>query len=52
MARVVLPGYTSHHPEGKSSTKDAFFKKEDYLHYLELLKTWCDNEQLEVYTDD
>ncbi len=48
LARVVLPGYPHHIIQRGNRRQDVFFKEEDYLYYLELLKHWCDEERIEI----
>ena len=50
LARVVLPGYPHHITQRGNRRQDVFFKDEDYLYYLELLKRWCDEEQVEIWS--
>ena len=49
LARVILPGYPHHITQRGNRRQDVFFKDEDYLHYLELLKHWCAEEKLEIW---
>jgi putative transposase len=48
LARVVLPGYPHHITQRGNRHQDVFFKDSDYEHYLELLKTWCKQERIEI----
>lgn len=48
LARVVLPGYAHHITQRGNRRQDVFFKQSDYEYYLELLKEWCTNEEIEV----
>ena len=48
LARVVLPGFPHHITQRGNRRQDVFFKDEDYLYYLELLKHWCQEEQVEI----
>lgn len=50
LARVILPGYPHHITQRGNRRQDVFFKDEDYLYYLELLKQWCDEEQVEIWS--
>ncbi|MCP4429886.1 MAG: transposase, partial [Gammaproteobacteria bacterium] len=50
LARVVLPGYPHHIIQRGNRQQDVFFKEEDYLYYLELLKHWCSEEQMEIWS--
>ncbi len=50
LARVVLPGYPHHITQRGNRQQDVFFKEEDYLYYLELLKHWCSEEQMEIWS--
>ncbi len=50
LARVVLPGYPHHITQRGNRRQDVFFKDEDYLYYLELLKKWCDEERVEIWS--
>lgn len=49
LARVILPGYPHHITQRGNRRQDVFFKDEDYLYYLELLKHWCHEEKIEVW---
>ena len=50
LARVILPGYPHHITQRGNRRQDVFFKDDDYLYYLELLKEWCDKERVEVWS--
>ncbi len=50
LARVVLPGYPHHVTQRGNRRQDVFFKDEDYLYYLELLKHWCREEAVEIWS--
>jgi putative transposase len=50
LARVILPGYPHHITQRGNRRQDVFFCEEDYRYYLELLKVWCDQENLEVWS--
>ena len=50
LARVVLPGYPHHIIQRGNRRQDVFFKDEDYYYYLELLKQWCVEEQVEIWS--
>jgi putative transposase len=49
LARVILPGYPHLITQRGNRRQDVFFKDEDYLYYLELLKHWCHEEKIEVW---
>ena len=50
LARVILPGFPHHITQRGNRRQDVFFKDEDYLYYLELLKHWCDEEKMEIWS--
>ncbi len=50
LARVILPRYPHHITQRGNRRQDVFFKEEDYLYYLELLKHWCDDEKIEIWS--
>lgn len=50
IARVVLPGYPHHIIQRGNRNQDVFFKEEDYLYYLELLKHWCKKESVKIWS--
>lgn len=49
LARVILPNYPHHIIQRGNRRQDVFFADEDYQYYLELLKEWCDQEDIEVW---
>ena len=49
LARVVLPGYPHHITQRGNRRQDVFFEDSDYEHYLELLKQWSVQEEIEVW---
>jgi len=49
IARVVLPGYPHHITQRGNRRQDVFFCEEDYEAYLDLLKEWCQKENIEVW---
>jgi len=49
LARVVLPGYPHHIIQRGNRRQDVFFVEEDYEQYLQLLKTWCFQEKIEIW---
>lgn len=49
LARVVLPGYPHHIIQRGNRRQDVFFTASDYEQYLELLKTWCKQERIEIW---
>ena len=49
LARVVLPGYPHHITQRGNRRQQVFFRETDYSDYLELLKTWCSAEGIEVW---
>jgi len=46
LARVILPGYPHHITQRGNRRQDVFFKEDDYLYYLELLKDWCHQQSV------
>ena len=50
LARVILPGYPHHIIQRGNRRQDVFFCDDDYLYYLDLLKGWCEQENLEVWS--
>ena len=50
LARVVLPNYPHHITQRGNRKQDVFFKEEDYLYYLALLKKWCAKEKVEIWS--
>ena len=50
LARVILPGYPHHITQRGNRSQDVFFKDQDYHYYLELLKHWCREEQVEIWS--
>ena len=49
LARVVLPGYPHHVTQRGNRRQDVFFQDGDYEYYLELLKTWCHSEGIDIW---
>jgi len=49
LARVVLPGYPHHITQRGNRRQEVYFCDEDYQHYLELLKEWCGQENVEIW---
>ena len=49
LARVILPEYPHHIIQRGNRRQDVFFCDDDYLFYLDLLKTWCDAEGVEIW---
>ncbi len=49
LARVILPNFPHHIIQRGNRRQDVFFKTEDYEYYLELLKQWCKDEEIEVW---
>ena len=49
LARVVLPGYPHHITQRGNRRQDVFFCDEDYRHYLDLLKEYCGQEEVEIW---
>ena len=49
LARVILPNFPHHIIQRGNRRQDVFFKNEDYEYYLELLKQWCKDEEIEVW---
>ena len=50
LARVILPGYPHHIIQRGNRKQDVFFCEGDYRYYLELLKEWCKQENIEVWS--
>ncbi|MDQ7050397.1 MAG: transposase [Enterobacterales bacterium] len=50
LARVILPGFPHHITQRGNRRQDVFFKEDDYLYYLELLKQWCEQQSVEVWS--
>jgi len=49
LARVVVPGYPHHITQRGNRRQQVFFRDSDYSYYLELLKEWCDQEDIEIW---
>ncbi len=49
LARVILPNFPHHIIQRGNRRQDVFFKEEDYQYYLNLLKQWCKQEDIEVW---
>ena len=49
LARVVVPGYPHHITQRGNRRQKVFFKESDYIYYLELLREWCGNENIEIW---
>ena len=49
LARVVIPGYPHHITQRGNRRQQVFFTDSDYSYYLELLKEWCDQEDIEIW---
>ena len=49
LARVILPNFPHHIIQRGNRRQDVFFNAGDYEYYLELLKEWCKEEELEVW---
>ncbi len=49
LARVILPNFPHHITQRGNRRQDVFFNAEDYAYYLELLKEWCNEEELDVW---
>jgi REP element-mobilizing transposase RayT len=49
LARVVLPGHRHHITQRAHRRQDVFFRDEDDENYLDLLKEWCEKEQIEIW---
>jgi len=49
LARVILPGYPHHIIQRGNRRQDVFFRESDYEQYLELLKTGCQQERIEIW---
>ncbi|MCP3928022.1 MAG: transposase [Bacteroidetes bacterium] len=50
LARVILPGYPHHITQRGNRRQDVFFKEDDYLLYLDLLKEWCKKERVDIWS--
>ncbi|MCZ6803810.1 MAG: transposase [Proteobacteria bacterium] len=50
LARVVLPGYPHHITQRGNRRQDVFFEEGDYERYLELLKEWCRQESIGIWS--
>jgi len=50
LARVILPGYPHHITQRGNRRQDVFFKDSDYQYYIELLKEWCQQQSVEVWS--
>ena len=50
LARVILPGYPHHITQKGNRRQDVFFKDGDYQYYIELLKEWCQQQSVEVWS--
>jgi putative transposase len=50
LARVVLPDYPHHIIQRGNRRQDVFFEQADYEYYLSLLKYWCKQEDIEVWS--
>jgi putative transposase len=50
LARVILPGYPHHITQRGNRCQDVFFKESDYLYYIELLKEWCHQQSVDVWS--
>ena len=49
LARVIIPGYPHHIIQRGNRRQDVFFQESDYNDYLELLKSWCAHEKIEIW---
>jgi putative transposase len=49
LARVIIPNFPHHITQRGNRRQDVFFNAGDYEYYLELLKEWCKEEELEVW---
>lgn len=49
LARVVVRGIPHHITQRGNRRQPVFFKEDDYLSYLYLMKEWCQKEQVEVW---
>jgi putative transposase len=50
LARVILPGYPHHITQRGNRRQDVFFQESDYVYYIELLKEWCQQQSVEVWS--
>ena len=50
LARVILPGYPHHITQRGNRRQDVFFKESDFEYYLALLKEWCAQEHIEIWS--
>ena len=49
LARVILPNFPHHTIQRGNRRQDVFFNAGDYGYYLELLKEWCKEEELDLW---
>ena len=49
LARIVIPNYPHHIVQRGNRRQDVFFSQNDYQKYLELLKHYCDKENIEIW---
>jgi REP-associated tyrosine transposase len=49
LARAILPNYPHHVIQRGNRGQDVFFCNEDYQVFLDLLKEWCHQEDVEVW---
>jgi putative transposase len=49
LARVVVRGIPHHITQRGNRRQPVFFKEDDYLSYLYLMKEWCQKEHVEVW---
>ena len=49
LARVVAPGVPHHVVQSGNRRQPVFFRDEDYVSYLSLMKEWCDKVKVSVW---
>ena len=49
LARVVIPGVAHHVTQRGNRRQEVFFRDEDYLAYLSLMRRRCDERAVEVW---
>jgi len=50
LARVVVAGYPHHITQRGNRRQQVFFEDSDYSYYLKLLKAWCGQEDIEIWS--
>ena len=49
IARIVVPGEPHHIIQRGNRRLPTFFKDDDYIHYLESMRFWCDKHEVEIW---